>query len=389
MGETHEGPGPKSKAVNDLYLALFTPIGYLGVTVLPFWLGPAVGNGTLPAEMIGLIATAELLAMALANMTTSAIVAGRSIRRLVQIGMVVAMAGSLASIVQHTATLIGARIISGAALGTVNAAVAAAAARQPHPQRTLAMVQFGLLPVLAATTLGAPMLIGLWGLPGLFGTLALAALLGAATAGGFPDKGALQSGPNHDQRLPLSLPAIAACAAVAGYSAAQYCILPFIVMIGAHIDIPVGSVSIVVSLAILVTLAAPLCAWLLGERMGFTIPILSGLAIMAAGVWAVSSSGGLPLFAVGALIVYFAPSFILPYAFGLLARFDAAGRYASTFPGCLMLGAAMGPALAGPLAVRNQVQLMGFTAMGLLLLSAGLFATALTSMRRTEARTAT
>ena len=389
MRETHEGPGPKSKAVNDLYLALFTPIGYLGVTVLPFWLGPAVGNGTLPAEMIGLIATAELLAMALANMATSAIVAGRPIRRLVQIGMVVAMAGSLASIVQHTATLIGARIISGAALGTVNAAVAAAAARQPHPQRTLAMVQFGLLPVLAATTLGTPMLIGLWGLPGLFGTLALAALLGAATAGGFPDKGALQSGANHDQRLPLSLPAIAACAAVAGYSAAQYCILPFIVMIGAHIDIPVGSVSIVVSLAILVTLAAPLCAWLLGERMGFTVPIMFGLAVMAAGVWAVSSSGGLPLFAVGTLIVYFAPSFILPYAFGLLARFDAAGRYASTFPGCLMLGAAMGPALAGPLAVRNQVQLMGFTAIGLLLLSAGLFATALTSMKRTEARTAT
>mgnify|MGYP006077463489 CR=1 FL=1 len=362
-----------------LYLGLLAPLGYLGVTVLPFWLGAAIHDGLLPARTVGLVAAGEMLAMAVANMATSSFLVRRSIKMLVRASMTVAIFGSLLSMMPHPLVLVVARLLSGAAFGVLNAAVAATAARQIQPQRSLTAMLLMMMPVLALTAFVTPHVVAWRGLAGLFGVLAMICGLGLFLARKMPDRETPAPAGLGLGRVSLSPVALAACFAIAAYSASQYVILPFLVVIGAHISISAATIGIIASSSVLFTLPAPALANALGERIGLALPIGSSLAVMGLGAALVLTSTSVVTLTAGTMLLYFAPSFLLPYAFGLLTRFDNQGSYASTFPGFLMVGAAAGPALAGTFAAEGEFGRMAILAIGLQIASLALFVVALRS----------
>ena len=236
-----------------------------------------------------------------------------------------------------------------------------------------------MMPVLALTAFVTPHVVAWRGLAGLFGVLAMICGLGLFLARKMPDRETPAPAGLGLGRVSLSPVALAACFAIAAYSASQYVILPFLVVIGAHISISAATIGIIASSSVLFTLPAPALANALGERIGLALPIGSSLAVMGLGAALVLTSTSVVTLTAGTMLLYFAPSFLLPYAFGLLTRFDNQGSYASTFPGFLMVGAAAGPALAGTFAAEGEFGRMAILAIGLQIASLALFVVALRS----------
>jgi predicted MFS family arabinose efflux permease len=392
-GERHDGSaiGPvadqardqiadlSEKAVppNIYLLGLLLPLGYLGLTILPFWVGTAVTLGRLSASSSGIVASGELLCMALGGILAATLVTRLSARHLARIGGLTAAVGNVLAMLPSPTLLIAGRLIGGAGLGVLNAAVAVGVAKQKRPQQALSVLQMIMLPILAFVTLCCPLVIRLGGLEALFGSVALLALIGALLVEILPKK---VSEKKHAALIRSDTPsgkAIAACLGVASYSAAQYSIITYIVLIGAHASLGVDAVGWFLTASIATSMVASGLARLIGERLGLAIPVLASLMVMVLGALLATAGQDAFAFVIGTSLLYFVPAFVTPFAFGLLARLDPAGRFASAFPASIMVGAGLGPAVAGRLAQNGDFGGLGPLAAGFIVAAIALFALSL------------
>ena len=83
---------------------------------------------------------------------------------------------------------------------------------------------------------------------------------------------------------------------------------------------------------------------LTAQRVVVTGPILQGVFALV-----VTSSVAFPPYAVATSVFPFVVVFTHTFAFGLLARLDPSGRAVAATPAMLMINAAIGPIMGGPL----------------------------------------
>jgi predicted MFS family arabinose efflux permease len=158
---------------------------------------------------------------------------------------------------------------------------------------------------------------------------------------------------------------------------AQGALWAFAATAGAESGLDASSLVFWLSIAGFTTPFGALAAAALGERRGYSAPLIAGFTIQVLVALAMYCSFSRPLYIAGALVSNMTTTFTTPYIQGVLATIDGTGRSTAFSGAAANFGAAFGPAF-GALVVAQTVTSIGITAASMLFVSLAL---ALSSIR--------
>lgn len=238
------------------------------------------------------------------------------------------------------------RLLSGLGEGVVGGICYAAMGRSARPERSISiyfagqsvvgMVGMGSFGWIAAT-LGWPwlfLILSVIALPGFW----LAPVIGRAQ----PAAGGARQG-----RASANPLVIGALACILLYFVGMASLWPFLERIGIGKGLSPGTVAFALSVSAFGGLAGSLVASLVAGRLPRTIGLLSGLAILVAGVGGLAFLPGTLPFVLSVSLFAFAWPFQYAFQFGLLASVDRDGRLIALTPAMTGGGLALGPAIGG------------------------------------------
>ncbi|WP_339705020.1 MFS transporter [uncultured Sphingosinicella sp.] len=335
--------------------------GFSGTTAIPLWLAASEARG----ELAGVVASGEIAAIGLGTLGAAA-VAGRVGARPLALGAAaVAVAANLLAMLAPDAAFVAGRLLSGLALGTVLATATALAAQRTDGQKTLATMQIGLACFAALFYLALPPLVEVAGAVAVFGGLAATALCALlAMAAGL--RGNVEQNGAGFRPIPRAVLVLVGLAVMfVGQSMAWNSIFP----LGAAKGFDMQLVGKIMAACAFVMMVGPLLSRLLGERAGLRVPVLGFGLLLAVDVLLIAHTQGLWLFAVAAAALVLLPGFGLPYVIARAGNLGDA-RHAGAAPAFLMLGSALGPALAVPLVAGSDWNAFGLVAGGACLIGA-------------------
>ena len=150
----HLVPGIPIKLLLAICFGMF--LGVLSANSIPIIIGALIDGLTLTEAEVGVLGTAELLAVGIAALAAAPLAGKVSNSRLALLGCLLAvMAQFLSAAVDSLYLLVGLRVIAGAGLGLAYATAAMTAAATANPDRVLGYgVTAGLLGALFAGWLG-------------------------------------------------------------------------------------------------------------------------------------------------------------------------------------------------------------------------------------------
>ena len=316
----------------------------------------------------GLVASAEMAAIAAGNLLSAQFVGRVSAHRVYVFGsLVIFFSNGLSLFAPDLYWLAGMRFAAGAALGVVVAAVMGSAGRSSTPERTFGVINasIGAMGILISFLLPRSMQLGSavpaeWGFSaadGLYATYTLAAILALVFVRFTPrpapvavsSEGA--DSPSYNRWPPL----FGIGLAFFGHALLGI----FLVRVGREAGLDAEEIGYVL---------------MLGGAMGITLPLLTGyygaivkatpivvallVAILALGVVLPHMHGWgyvliAPVFAA-------LPIAMMPVFLGAAAKVDSSGRLIASHPAFVMLGSAIAPLVGGWLSVQGG----GFTLNG-------------------------
>ena len=141
--------------------------------------------------------------------------------------------------------------------------------------------------------------------------------------------------------------ALALLAAGALMAIAQGAIWAFSERIGGAVQLSPRAIGWVLGGATLMGIGGSVLAGILGLTRGRGGPLLFGYAGCAVSIALVASASGGAAFSVGQLALALTFNFTSPYLMGLAAALDPQGRISAALSGALLVGAGIGPGLAG------------------------------------------
>jgi MFS family permease len=343
--------------------------GMVDLVALPVWVGTLVQHYGFDLEHAGMIVTAFLLGAVGASLVAAPLY-NRLPRAACAFGgyAVAALAFLAASRVNGFGALAALHLVAGVATGTALSVAHGTIGRSANPHRLFALAGTAL-GIGAVVFYGAvPPAVAAHGGPTLF--LVFAGLMSAAAlscAAGFP-----QVVTSRRAQAAAPLPRAAWCAILGVGCLALNQALTFSMLdrIGVLRGFGQDRVNGLLVVCGLVNLLPAAIAGLLQKRLDPAQVALVAAPLQAALALVVTLSGGfLPYALAGAVypaVLIFAHTFL----FGLIARLDPSGRALASTPAMMMTGSAIGPALAGSVAMRA-----GFGGQALLAAGVGAAAT--------------
>jgi predicted MFS family arabinose efflux permease len=192
-------------------------------------------------------------------------------------------------------------------------------------------------------------------------------------------KGAVSDLASLSTRTKVQLPegAASSLAALGLMWIAQGALWAFAATAGAEAGMDSASLAHWLSIAGFTTPFGAAAAAALGERRGYSAPLIAGFTTQVLVALAMYCSFARPFYIAGALVSNMTTTFTTPYVQGVLASLDGTGRATALSGAAANFGAAVGPAL-GALLVAQTVAPIGVTSAIMLLISLGL---ALSSLR--------
>jgi predicted MFS family arabinose efflux permease len=324
-------------------------LALLPITVLPLLIGTWVDHLGASATRAGVIGAAELAGMALASFALAPRMHVLSRRRVaLAAGLGVLLTHAVSAVVADLDLLLAVRVLAGLCAGSVLASVSAAIAGAREPERMFAWsgVLGGILG--AAVLVATPLAIERAQTPGAFVALALVAaaslpflLLLPARA---PDR---TFEPAAEPARAGSGTASSLLAAGALMAVAQAAIWAFSERIGGAVQLSPRAIGWVLGGATLMGIGGSVLAGILGLTRGRGGPLVFGYAGCAVSIALVASASGGVAFSAGQLALALTFNFTSPYLMGLAAALDPQGRISAALSGALLVGAGIGPGLAG------------------------------------------
>jgi MFS family permease len=358
-------------------------VGMVDLVALPVWVGTLVQHYGFDLEHAGMIVTAFLLGAVGASMLAAPLytrlprgacaAAGYGIAALAFLG---------ASRVNAYTGLAALHLVAGVATGAALSLAHGTIGRSANPHRLFALAGTALGVGAVIFYAAVPAAVAAHGGATLFkvfaGLMALAAL---ACAAGFPQV-ATQV---RERGVAGSLPraawfAILGVACMALNQALTFSMLDRIGVVRGFGQDRVNGLLVVVGLLNLFPAAV---AALLQKRLDPVRVALVAAPLQAALALTVTLSGDFLPYALAGAVYPAVLIFTHTFLFGLIARLDPSGRALASTPAMMMTGSAIGPALAGAVAMRA-----GFAGQAALAVAVGLSATLLFAMlaRRAGAR---
>lgn len=359
-------------------------LGLLPITVLPLLIGTWVEHLGASATRAGVIGAAELGGMALASFALAPRMHVLSRRRVALIaGLGVLLSHVVSAAVADLDLLLVVRVLAGLCAGSVLASASAAIAGAREPERMFAWsgVLGGILG--AAVLVATPLAIERAQTPGAFVALAFV----AAASLPFllllpPGAGDRKFEQEAEPPRAGSGAASALLAAGALMAVAQAAIWAFSERIGGAVQLSPRAIGWVLGGATLMGIGGSVLAGILGLTRGRGGPLAFGYAGCAVSIALVASASGGAIFSVGQLALALTFNFTSPYLMGLAAALDPQGRIAAGLSGALLVGAGIGPGLAGVVVEWGTFAALGGVSVLVTGLSAVLLLPVLRSMRR-------
>jgi predicted MFS family arabinose efflux permease len=348
--------------------------GMVDLIALPVWVGTLAQHYGFDLEHAGMIVTAFLLGAVGASLVAAPLfnrlprgacaVAGYAIAALAFIG---------ASRVTGFGALAALHLVAGVATGMALSIAHGTIGRSSNPHRLFAMAGTALGIGAVIFYAAVPPSVAAHGGAMLFkvfaGLMALAAL---ACAFGFPQATAQPSEKAQERSHARGLPraawfAILGVACLALNQALTFSMLDRIGVARGFGQDRVNALLVVVGL---VNLFPALVAALLQKRLNPVRVALVAAPLQAALALTVTLSGDFLPYALAGAVYPAVLIFTHTFLFGLIARLDPSGRALASTPAMMMTGSAIGPALAGTVAMHA-----GFQGQAVLAVAVGAVAT--------------
>ncbi|WP_373988218.1 MFS transporter [Duganella sp. BuS-21] len=350
-----------------LMLAHFA--GMIDLVALPVWVGALVQHYRFDLEHAGMVVTAFLLGAVVASLLAAPRFNILPHRLLAMGGYAgAAVAFACASQVSDFAVLLPLHALAGLCLGTGLSMVHGAIGRSANPHRLFAMAG-AALGVGAVVFYGAvPPAIAAGGGQTLFFVFAGLMAVTAAACSAFPH---IATDPQHAQRhAPLSRVAWLAVLGVTCMALNQSITFAMLDRVGVMRGFGQERVNMVLLVCGFVNLLPAVLAGLLQQRLSATRVALIAPLVQATLAVIIASSPTFEPYALAASVFAAVMIFTHTFLFGLIARLDPSGRAVASTPAMMMTGAAIGPALAGSVAMRA-----GFDGLAVLAVVVGIAAT--------------
>jgi predicted MFS family arabinose efflux permease len=315
---------------------------------MPYLIGSVVDGLGLGIEQAGLIASAELLVVALSAFAISARVRVMPRRKVALLGGVIAIAGhSLSLLTNSIETLVISRALAGVGAGMALAIGNACLAAAHDPSKAYGQVMMLLSTVTAAIVVWMGYATEIWSYNGIYGTHAIVVALMLIPMSFLPEG---------DETLPeddvnrSKAPLQPAALIVAGIVLWHFCdnsIWGFSERIGNKIGMASDTIGWLLGGGLLVGSIGGFIASSIGTRYGLIWPICVGVASAVACISVITSTGAIPTYTVSILIYIVCFTFISSYIYGLAGELDHHGRVMAAASGAGNLGVALAPFISG------------------------------------------
>ena len=354
-------------------------LGYLSYMLMPMQVGALVKSLALDEAEVGLIATVELLSLAITLFALAPKIAFFNKRKLATRGALLLVAGhGLSSLVDSYLLLLPCRAAVGLGAGMAIAAGNAVVANELNSQKLFAIVftigQFQaaclllVFPFMGADTSHAVVYgcLALWTIVMLVLVVKLPAQANAVSPQDAPEDKA-------DFRVFL-LPSVLAMIFIGASDASLW---TFQERIADNLGLDAETIGLILSGAVISGMLGAALAAVLGNRLGRMFPIIAGLLWMAICYIIITHTELPALYIASELSYLFAYGFVIPYLFGLNGDLDSKGGAMVAANGCNLIGISLGPVGAGYIIVQSGYSMVGITISAFALLAMAMYMVAL------------
>jgi predicted MFS family arabinose efflux permease len=336
-------------------------VGYLSYILSPVVIGSVVEGLRLDAAQAGLLASVELGALAISVILLAGRMATIDRRRLALAGIGLVVIGHASSALAGSLWfLLPCRAIAGLGLGAMIATGNAAVATTSAPQRQFAIAfTMGQFQAAALLLFVLPVVVERWSYSGAYGFLAIWSLLMLPLLRLLPERENAQ-----DDRAPVKggawqlflLPTVIAMMLI---GASDSSVWTFTERIALQLGLSLREAGSVLAVALIAGVAGSLAAAILGTRFGERTPILIASIVLATAYYAVATATSAAVYSSAQVTVIGCYGFVIPYLFGVNGRLDPTGRIMVAGSAAHLIGAGMGPLIAGQI-----IQSMGYAGVG-------------------------
>lgn len=344
-------------------------IGSAGLLVLglqPILLGALFTDGRTTLDELALIATIEIIAIAIGSAIAALFLSTGHLRPKSAILLLLLAVLNFAMIYAGSATaILGIRAAAGLVEGGMVAISAELIARARNAERFGGF--FVTLQTLAQSALAA--ICALWAVPawgsnGGFAVLGLVCLASLPVAAYVPAAYApLPKSPGKMDGI-WTLKSITVLLAIFLFFAFIGSIWAFLEPLGAQYGISAQSVGLLVSISLAVQVAGAIAATWAQARLDYRLVIFVCGAIGIAAAAVLGNGPSPTLFWAAVLAISFLWMFVIPYQIGWAASADPSRQSALLVPAANLLGAALGPLAASTLIVGTNVSAIPAFAIG-------------------------
>ncbi|AEH89523.1 MULTISPECIES: MFS transporter [Mesorhizobium] len=325
-------------------------IGSVGLLILglqPVLLGALYTEGHVSGDELALVATAEMIAIAIGSAIVAMLLSARNMRwKSAVLLLLLALANIWTAYAAGAGTLMAARALAGLAEGGLVAVATELIARSRRAERIGGyFVTMQTLAQCALALLLALYVIPAAGSAGGFFSLAVVCVLSLVIAFIVPaDYADLPK--EEDLANVLTVPSITALLSVFCYFMFFGAVWAFLEPLGAQFGIDGRTVGLIVSASLAVQVLGATTATVFEARIDYRIAIAAIGAVAVVASLVLASGPGLTTFWVTALVMGFILLFIVPYQIRLAITADETRTAVLLVPAAQLFGLAIGPVAA-------------------------------------------
>ncbi len=343
--------------------------GFLSYCAMPYLIGSVADGMGLEIDQAGLIASAELLVVALSAFAISARVRVLPRRKVALLGGVIAVAGhSLSLLTNSIEMLVICRALAGVGAGMALAIGNACLAAAHDPSKAYGQVMMLLATVTAGIIVGMGYATEIWSYYGVYGAQAIVVALMLIPMSFLPEGD--ETLPEDDVnrgKVPLR-PAVVIVIGIVLWHFCDNSIWGFSERIANKIGMAPDTVGWLLGSGLLVGSIGGFIASSIGTRYGRIWPICVGVASAVTCISVITSTGAIPIYTVSILIYIVCFTFISSYIYGLAGELDHHGRVMAAASGAGNLGVALAPFISGWLIANRGFEVMGTVVISTLLI---------------------
>lgn len=336
-----------------IFLTGFASAGLL--ILKPLIVGALIDDYHFSPSQAGFVAGIEMAGIGIGAFIVAAIGGAWNRRLVIVIGATLGILGSVAPVLSDAyAPIMVSRFMAGIGCGLMASIVLAVIGTTRDPDRT-----FGLYYMMSYASAALMVPVGIWTLAhfnvgGAYVLLAMLLLVAYVTAHRIP---AAFSGLHQGDRNEILPPFPRMVAALSlGLSLFFWiglgAVWAFVERLGVQAGLDLATIGGVLTIGPLASIAGALTASLLHTRFGRAPLLAASIGLAMLSVVMVGWASAIPVFTLGVLIFSFIWPLFLAYMGGAMAVFDPAGRIVAMSVTSQTIGMAIGPAVAGVIAVH-------------------------------------